>query len=194
MKNSTLTPEESLLLITQTIEETKERFKAHGGILILWGVLTALVFGGQYLLWYLELNEYMIYTSYLFVIGAIYTGICIWKEKKKHNAPKTILSNVLNIGWVIGVNFMIMGFFFSEKLGEAGAPVFIILFALMIIVVGLAIRFKPLIVGGALANIMGLCTFWLNGDYHGLSLIIAAIVGMILPGVLLNLSRKKKNV
>ncbi|MFP4556281.1 MAG: hypothetical protein ACLFNU_05360 [Bacteroidales bacterium] len=191
MKNSTLTPEESLLLITKTIEDTKERFKENGHILIFWGILTVIVFGGQYLLWYLGLNEYMIHTTYLFFIGAIYTGIYMWREKKKRNIPKTIISNVLNMGWIIGLNLMVMGFFFSDKLGEALGPVFIILFALMLTVIGLTIRFKPLIIGGILTNTIGLCTFWLNDDYHGLSLIIAAIVGMIIPGVLLNKTRSK---
>ncbi len=194
MKNTILTPEQSLLLISKTIDETKERFKAHGDILIFWGVLTVIVFGGQYLLWYLGLNEYMIHTSYLFPIGAIYTGIYMWREKKKRNIPKTIISNVLNIGWIIGLNLMIMGFFFSDKLGEATGPVFIILFALIVMVIGLTIRFKPLIIGGVLTNIIGLCTFWLNGDYHGLSVILAAIAGMIIPGILLNITRKKENV
>ena len=32
-----ITPEESLLLITKTIEETKKRFKENGHIIILWG-------------------------------------------------------------------------------------------------------------------------------------------------------------
>jgi len=194
MKKTNFTPEESLLLISKTIDETQERFKAHGGILVFWGVLTVIVFGGQYLLWSLGLNEYMIYTSYLFPIGAVYTGIHFWKEKKKRNIPKTIISSVLNMGWIIGVNLMIMGFFFSDELGEAAGPVFIILFALMIMVVGLAIRFKPLIIGGLLTNLIGLSTFWLNGDYYGLSLILAAIAGMIIPGLLLNKTRKRENV
>lgn len=194
MKSSTLTPEQSLLLITKTIEDTKERFKEGGHILIFWGILVVIVFGGQYLLWYLGLNEYMIHTTYLFTIGAIYTGIYMWKEKKKRNIPKTIISNVLNISWVIGVNLMIMGLLFSDKIGEALGPIFIILFALMLTVMGLTIRFKPLTIGGFLTNIIGLGTFWLNGDYHGLSLILAAIVGMIIPGVLLNITRRRENV
>jgi hypothetical protein len=194
MQNSSLTPEESLLIISQTINETKERFKAHGGMLIFWGILVVLVFSIQYLLWYLELNEYMIHTSYLFIVGAIYTGVHIHRKKIKHNTPKTILNNILNITWVIGVNLMIMGLFFSKKLGEAGAPIFVILFAFMIIVVGLAIRFKPLIIGGAITNLIGLGTFMVNSDYHGLSLMLAAMVGMIIPGILLNSERKIENV
>ena len=35
MDKTTLTPEESLLLITKTIEETKQRFQENGHILIL---------------------------------------------------------------------------------------------------------------------------------------------------------------
>jgi hypothetical protein len=37
--NEKITPEESLLLITKTIEETKQRFKENGHIIILWGTI-----------------------------------------------------------------------------------------------------------------------------------------------------------
>jgi len=43
-----ITPEESLLLITKTIEETKQRFQENGHIIILWGCLTFMVFFSQY--------------------------------------------------------------------------------------------------------------------------------------------------
>ena len=82
------------------------------------------------------------------------------KKTKRNNAPKTIIGNILgNMGWIIGMNLMIMGFLFSDQLGEAMGPVFIILLALMIIVCGLTIKFKPLIIGGVLMNLIGLGSF-----------------------------------
>ncbi len=48
MDENNLTPEESLLLITKTIEETKQRFKENGHIFILWGSITFSVFFLQY--------------------------------------------------------------------------------------------------------------------------------------------------
>jgi hypothetical protein len=132
---------------------------------------------------------------YLFPLGAIITAIWAWRDHRKNKKPKTFIGNVLqNIGWIIGFNLMIMGFLFSDKLGEAIGPVFIILFALMIIVCGLSIKFKPLIIGGATVNFIGLGSFLIGSEYHGIALIVGAVVGMIIPGILLNVARRKENV
>ncbi len=194
MEKTTLTPEESLLLITKTIEETKERFKENGHILVFWGTLIIIVFGSQLILSLLEFYKYTMYPVYLFPIGGFYM-IYIWIKDKKQNKPKTIVGNILgNLGWVIGMNFMIMGFLFSDKLGEAMAPVFLILFALFVIVCGLTIKFKPLTIGGVLLNLLALGSFFIDRDYHGFSLMLGALVGLIIPGLLLNIARRKAYV
>jgi hypothetical protein len=195
MKPTSFTPEESLLLITKTIEETKDRFKEYGGVFIFWGTLTVVVFGSQLILSLLELYKYTMWPVYLFPMGAVVTAIWAWRDHRKNKKPKTFIGNVLqNIGWIIGMNLMIMGFLFSDNLGEAIGPVFIILFALMIIVCGLSIKFKPLIIGGAIVNLIGLGSFLTSSDYHGIALMIGAVVGMIIPGVMLNVARRKENV
>jgi len=194
MKSSTLTPEESLLLISKTIEETKERFKENGHIFIFWGTLTLIVIGSQFILSLLELYKFTLYPNYLYPLGGVYM-IYIWIKEKKKNMPKTIIGNILgNLGWIIGMNLMIMGFFFSGHLGEAIAPVFLILLALMIIVGGLSIKFRPLSIGGVLVNLIGLGSFFLDRDYHGFSMMLGSVVGLIIPGVLLNYARRKENV
>jgi hypothetical protein len=195
MKNSTLTPEQSLLLITKTIEETKERFKENGHILVFWGVLILIVIGSQFILSLLELYKFTMYPVYLYpLVGGVYM-IYIWIKEKKKNMPKTIIGNILgNLGWIVGMNLMIMGFFFSGQLGDAMAPVFIILLALMSIVSGLSINFKPLTIGGVLVNLIGLGSFFLDRDYHGFSMMLGAVVGLIIPGILLNIARRKAYV
>jgi hypothetical protein len=193
MKNSTLTPEESLLLISKTIEETKTRFKENGHVFIFWGVLMLIVFGGQYILWQLDLNKYMIWTVLLFPLGGFYMLYIWYTEMRKR--PKTIIGNVLeNIGWICGMNMMFMGLLFSDKLGEALGPVIIILCAIMIMVSGLSIRFKPMTIGGALTNLVGFGSFLIESDFHGYSMMLAALTGFIVPGILLNMANKKENV
>lgn len=195
MKSSTLTPEESLLLITKTIEETKDRFKEYGSVFVFWGALTIFVFGSQLVLSLLELYRFTMLPVYLFPAGGVVTGIWAWIDHQKNNKPKTFIAGVLqNIGWIIGMNLMVMGFLFSNQLGEAMGPVFIILFALMILVSGLAVKFKPLILGGAITNLIGLASFLIDPNYHGFSLMLGALVGMIIPGLLLNKARRKENV
>ena len=195
MEKTNLTPEESLLLISKTIDETKERFKEYGSVFVFWGTLVIIVFGLQLVLSLLELYKYTMWPVYLFPAGAVITGIWAWRDHRKQNKPKTIIGSILqNIGWIIGMNVAIMGFLFSDQLGEAIGPVFIILLALMIIVSGLSIKFRPLTIGGALMNLIGLGSFVLEPDFHGFSLMLGALVGMIIPGILLNISRKKENV
>ena len=195
MKNSTLTPQQSLLLISKTIEDTKERFKENGHIFVFWGTLTFFVFGSQLILSLLELYKFAIYPVYLFpTIGGVYM-FYIWLKVKKQNLPKTIISNILqNIGLVVGMNLLIMGFLLTDQLGEATGPVFLILLALMVIVSGLSIKFRPLIIGGALMNLIGLSSFFISIDYHGISMMLGSVVGLIIPGILLNLARRKENV
>lgn len=194
MKNSTLTPEQSLLLISKTIEETKNRFKENGHIFVFWGSLMLIVIGSQFILSLLELYKFILYPNYLYPLGGVYM-IYIWKTEKRRNMPKTIIGNILgNLGWIVGMNLMILGFLFSDKLGDAIAPVFIILLALFMIVCGLSIRFRPLTIGGVLLNLLGLGTFFLDRDYHGFSMMLGAMVGLIIPGLLLINARRKENV
>ena len=194
MENSTFTPEESLLLISKTIEHTKNRFKESGHIFIFWGTLTVIVFGSQLILSLLKLNEFMMIPVYLFPLSIFYM-IYIWLKEKKKNRPKTHIGNMLgSLGWIFGMNLLIMGFFCTDKLGIATAPVFIIFFALFIVVCGLAIKFKPLFIAGVLVNLIGLGSFFISVDYHGFSMILMAIVGLIIPGILLNIARRKNHV
>jgi hypothetical protein len=192
MDKINLTPEQSLLLITKTIEDTKERFKENGHVLVFWGVLILIVVGSQLILSLLELYKFTMYPVYLYpLVGGVYM-IYIWIKEKNKNMPKTIIGNILgNVGWIIGMNLMIMGFFCSGQLGEAMGPVFIILLSLMSIVCGLSINFKPLTIGGLILNLIGLGSFFLDRDYHGFSMMLGAVVGLIIPGVLLNYARRK---
>ena len=197
MDKTILTPEESLLLISKTIEETKSRFEENGHIIILWGVLMFTVFFSQYIFSLTGLYKKfdIIWTVILFPLGAIYTFIYVRKEVKKKNLPKTLLTRVITtMGWAMGMNLMILGFLFSQQLGDAMAPVFIILLALSMIVTGASIEFKPLFIGGLLLNLIGFATFYLSRDYQGFSMMLGAIVGLIIPGILLNRARRKEHV
>jgi hypothetical protein len=197
MDKTTLTPEESLLLISKTIEETKQRFQENGHIIILWGVLTFVVFASQYILVLLDLYKVfdIMWTCILFPLGAIYTFIYVRRKVEKKNMPMTIIGRTIStMGWVFGFNLMILGFFFGHQLDKAAAPIFLILFALFIIMTGISLKFKPLTIGGILLNIIGFGTFLVNTDYYGLSMMLGALVGLIIPGILLNRANRKEHV
>ena len=172
-----ITPEESLILITKTIEETKQRFRNNGYQFILWGTLMFLV------------------TMSLYPLGAIYSFVYVRKECKKRKLPKTILGNIISsLAAIMGANLMVLGFFFSQRLGDSMAAMFLILLAFFIFVSGVAIKYKPLIIGGILLNLIGLSTFYFNWQYHPLIMSIGSVVSLIIPGILLNRNRERENV
>ncbi|NLT52716.1 MAG: hypothetical protein GXX85_17570 [Ignavibacteria bacterium] len=192
-----ITPEESLLLISKTIEETKQRFQENGHIIIMWGIIMFTVFFSQYVFSITGLYKKfdIVWTCILFPLAAIYQFIYIRKTMKKNNIPKTLLTRVITtMGWAMGLNMLILGILFGQQLGDAMAPVFIILLALSMIVIGASIEFKPLFIGGILLNLIGLASFYFTREYHGFSMMLGAIVGLLIPGILLNRANRKRNV
>jgi hypothetical protein len=197
MDKNSLTPEESLLLISRTIEETKKRFEENGHIIVLWGSIIFAVFFLQEFFSLVGLYKKfdIIWTCILFPLGAIYTFIYVRGKEKKNNLPRNLLARILGtMGWVLGLNLMMLGFFFRDNLGNAMAPIIIILWAMFIIMVGVSIKFKPLITGGILLNLIGFGTFIVGREYHGFSLMLGSVVGFIIPGILLNKAKRKENV
>jgi hypothetical protein len=197
MDEHNFTPEESLLLISKTIEETKQKFQENGHIIVLWGCITFSVFFLQYFFSLTGLYKKfdIIWTCILFPLGAIYTFVYVRGKVKKNNIPKNVLGRIIGtMGWVVGLNFMILGLIFNKDLGNALAPIFLILFALFIIMIGVSIKFKPLIIGGILLNLIAFGTFLVGRDYHGFSMMLGALVGLIIPGILLNKAKKEENV
>ncbi len=197
MEERNFTPEESLLLISKTIEETKQKFQENGHIIVLWGSLTFSVFFLQYFFELVGLHKKfdIIWTCILFPLGAIYTFFYTRRKIKKNNIPKTVLGMTIEaMGWVVGMNLMILGFIFGDHLGNAIAPIFIIFLAMFLIVIGITIKFKPITIGGILMNLIGFGTFLVHPKYYGFSLMLGAVVGLILPGILLNKAKKKEYV
>lgn len=197
MDEHNFTPEESLLLISRTIDETKQKFQENGHIIVLWGSITFSVFFLQYFFelvgWYKKFD--IIWTCILFPLGAIYTYIYIRKKEKINNIPKTYLGSILeSMGWVFGANTLMLGVVFKHQIGNAFPPVVLILFAFVIIMIGVLIKFKPITIGGILLNLIGFGTFLVHPKYYGFCLMLGSLVGLIIPGLLLNKAKKKEYV
>ncbi len=195
MDKTILTPEESLLLIAKTIEETKKRFKENGHIFIFWGILMFIVTISQFILIRLELANWTGFPCFLYPLGGIYTYVYYWKKYRKNDLPKTIIGNVLKtLGMLLGANLMILGFFYWQQLGEVLAPIFLIFMAFWIIITGISIKFKPLFICGIVVNLIGFVTFYFDWQYHPLFMSTASVIGFIIPGILLNKNKRQDHV
>ena len=174
-----------MLLIAQTIQEAKNRFRQNGFMLIFWGLITFAAMMGQFILLKLEYFQICWYPNFLFPLGAIYMFIYYWKKARR--MPKTIIGGILAaLGWTMGMNLMILGFFFSSRLGESIAPVFMIILAIFAVTAGASIRFRPLILGGIVLNLLAFSLFFVDWSYHSLVMAIGGLVSLVLPGIILN--------
>lgn len=197
-----LTPEESLLLITKIIQDTKNRLKENGFIIIFWGILMFVVTLSQFILFQLESKKIIdfVYTIrnwpvFLYPLGAIFTFVYSWKKHRKNNLPLNIIGRILgSLGWIIGMNLMILGFFFESQLGKVLMPVFLILLSFIITLSGIAIKFKPLLICGIILNLIGFATFHFEWQYHSLIASIASVIGIIIPGIWFNINQKSEHV
>jgi hypothetical protein len=159
--------------------------------------LTFFVFFSQYILELLGLHKKfdIVWTCILFPLGAIYTFVYIRRKVKQNNIPKTVLGITIEaMGWVVGMNLMILAFFFGGQLGKTLAPIILILLAMFITVIGISIKFKPMTIGGILLNLIGFATFLIHPEYYGFCLMGGAIVGLIIPGILLNQAKRSEHV
>lgn len=192
MDKTVFTPEDSLLIIAKTIEQTKERFIESRFIYLFWGFLMFFVTISQFLIIQLELRIGTGFPTLLYPLGGIFTFIYVWKSEKKNNLPKTLIGNIIaGLGSVIGMNFIILGFFFRQEFGSSLIPVFLILLAFWTIITGVAIKFKPSIIGGVILNLIAFIPFFIDWQYHYLIMSIGAVVALIIPGFLLNKNREK---
>ncbi len=192
MTTKNFTPEQSLDIIMATINHAKSRFQEDGSIYIMWGILTAIAAFGQYYLLSIELYDINYYPYFLMPIGWIISWVYYSKKAPSKSNP---LSRPLGLLWAtIGLNVLILGFFYSTFLTSNLIPIILILLGIGIFTCGGIIRVNLLLFSGLVLNISGLACFHLDRQDHPLLMGITAIVAILLPGILLKLNSKKENV
>jgi hypothetical protein len=113
--------------------------------------------------------------------------------KKKRSAVKSrnIIGSLLSLfGIILGLNLMIAGFFFWKKFNIALLPFMLIMFSLWPLLTGVIIRNRLFIALGVIVNIIAYCSFFIGWEYHPLVLSVVSLIGIVLPGIVLNYSRK----
>ncbi|MCK5823755.1 MAG: hypothetical protein KAG95_07110 [Bacteroidales bacterium] len=189
MKTENLTPEKSLELITQVINEAKTKFEENGFIYVFWGALVSIASISQFVLLKNEYYNINYYPYFLMPIGAIYTWYYFSKKKK---SKKNQISRIVSIAWVIlSLNMMILGFFFGPMLKENLIPVILILLSVGTMISGVTIKSKLILFSGIIINISALICFNLEWIYQPLAMGILSVITFLIPGVILMIQNNK---
>ncbi len=189
METNNLTPEKSFEIISQMIEDAKNRFEENGFIYVLWGVLLGIASFTHFYLIQLELHQYSGYPYFLMPLGVVITWV--YMARKKHTGKNQIGRIVGDIWMFISVNLLILGFAFHSILDTNLIPVMLILIAIGMGLSGIALKSNIKIFAAIAINLLGFICFMINWMYHPLIMGIAAVLGILLPGVIFMFNNKK---
>ena len=194
MENKEFTPSESLALIANVIMEAKSRFKDNGFSFIFLGICCVIASLGQYILLRLEYYQINYYPYFIMPIAAVVTYF-YYKKKRSAVKSKNIIGTLFSIiSAIMGINLMIAGFFFWGKFGIALMPFMLILFSFWSALTGVLIKNRIFLISGIVINIIAYCSFFVGREYHPLILSVVSLIGIVVPGIILNYSSKESNV
>jgi hypothetical protein len=194
MENTEFTPSESLSLIANVIMEAKSRFKDNGFSFIFIGLCSFIASLGQFVLLRLEYYHINYYPYFIMPIAAAVTYF-YYKKKSSTVKSKNIIGTLFSIiSAIMGINLMISGFFFWGKFGIALVPFMLILFSIWSALTGVIIRNRVFLFSGIVINIIAYLSFFIGREYHPLILSVVSLIGIVVPGIILNYSSKESHV
>lgn len=194
MEHKDFTPSESLALITNIILEAKSRFKVNGSLFIFLGLCCFITSLGQFVLLRLEYYKISYYPYFIMPIAGVVTYF-YYKKKSSAVKSKNIIGTLLSLlGIILGFNLTVAGFFFWEKFDFALVPFMLIMFSLWPMLTGVLIRNRFFTASGMIINIIAYCSFFIGREYHPLVLSVVSLIGIVVPGIILNFSHKESYV
>lgn len=184
--------QDSLRIIHEMIASAKNDVKGESFIFLLWGYLVFIASITQFILVQMQI-EHNDYVWFLMPLGGVITAI-YFMRKKKTEKIKTHVSELLKYVWIaFGVAMSIIMFshsFTSDQL----LPTIMTLYGIGLFISGGALQFKPLIIGGIFCWVCAFAGFQVEVIYQLLIISAAVLGGYIIPGHLLQINNKNKNV
>lgn len=192
MDNQTqsFSPDQSLKLINDMINRSKQSFTALNFFFIMWGWLLFAAGIGEYLLMHTYSYEHpYIVWPIVGIVGGILASVYGYK-KDKESKTKNYLDRLFNYLWItFAVTLvLIIGAAVSSEVNPS--PFVMILTGLPTFITGKILKFKPLMAGGIIFWILGIILFFGLMHYASLIFSTAIVFGYIIPGYLLRKEEK----
>ncbi len=185
-----LNPNESLKIISQAINQTKENIKERSFYFLWWGWIIAIAAFSHYFLTAFSTTDKS-YIPWVILIPVGWAGSIFYSIKsEKTKAYQTYFELFLKYLWIVlGISFMI-SVFISLSL-EVQPAIFVSLLAgIGTLVSGLTMKFKPLIVGGLLFFVFAIGSLFVDQTTVLLINAIAIVTGYLIPAYFLKNSKQ----
>jgi hypothetical protein len=187
-------PQESLRLIRSMIETTKYSLSDNSHYYLLWGWAVMIGCLLQYLLLTIFKYPHHYYAWFVILVAVVLQIMFIINDKKKERVKTFIKEANGNLWTIIGLSFVALFFIFSKMGWVNSFPIYILLYGIGTSVSGCLIKFKPLIIGGAVNMVLSAIAVHLRYDLQILMTALAILISYIIPGHLLRLHYRKTNL
>ncbi len=183
-----ISPKESLDIISDAIQKTKQNIKEQSFYYLLWGWFALIAAIMNYLILNFTTFKYdFLPWAILMPLGGIFSMIYSIKYRTRISY-ETYLDEFLKYFWIVlGVSFIFA--VFISLITKVNPTIFVLLLAgIGTLTSGLIMKFKPLIWGGILFFVFSLTSIFVDDSLKLLIFAIAIIAGYLIPAYILKRS------
>ena len=186
---------DSLILISEMLENTKAKFNENGFFFLLWGWLVLIASISHFVLFTFEIYYAYIVWPVIMTVGGIVSGI-VGSRRRKEAQVKTFLDTSMSYLW-IGFTISLIMLFAIVIIGKIEwhllSILIMLLYGLPTFVSGGLLKFKPLIWGALACWFIAIVSLFIREDYVILMSALSVMVAYLIPGYMLK-AKFNKNV
>ncbi|MFN8242668.1 MAG: hypothetical protein U0X40_01330 [Ferruginibacter sp.] len=193
MQQENFSPQDSLQLIQNMIDKTKDDMGDNAIHFLLWGWTIFAACVGQFVL----KNVFGFEKHYLvwwIIIPTMIAAVIIGLRQDKKQRISTYVGDSMKYLWTgMGISFFILAVILTRKPWDITAfPVYMLLYGTGTFISGQVLKFKPLTYGGLIAWAMAIAAAFSNADYQLLFGAGSILASYIVPAYLLRSKMNKK--
>jgi hypothetical protein len=189
-----MTEQESLNLISETINKVKTSYYEKGIGPILWGcIITVCSLVSFYASKY---NIYWLYNVWFLTIIAVLPQIIITAKERKEKKFVSFTDAASGTIWItFGFSMMVLSILENVMRIKYNwgmhSSVYMLVYGIPTIITGLICKIKPMVIGGIFCWVFAIASTFVPYPYPLLFMATSAIVAWLIPGLLINSKYRK---
>jgi hypothetical protein len=191
MSTEQFSPEESLKLIRNMIDKTREDISGNSKYFLLWGWGAFAGCVGQFILKVVYDYPHHYRVWFITILCAIASIILSIKDNRKERVRTYVSENMVYVWSGLGIAFIVISLIFIKIGWQYCFPFFMLLYGLGTFISGRVLKYNAFIIGGLISFILAAVSVWIPYDYQILCAAVALLCSYIIPGHLLRCKYKK---
>lgn len=196
-QSSSMTPEDSIKIISDMINKTREDLSDNSFYFLLWGYVVSLACITHFITIRLLLNfglqhQISLYSGLLwgtFIMAGILIQYIKIARKGNFKRVKTYAGEFMAVNWQVNGALIILIGIFCYKFNIHPSPFILAICGAATFVSGVIIRHKAFITGSLFMFLFSIACLFINSDYQLLITATAVIIGYLIPGYSLKKSK-----